>query len=214
MSSKVVRGASPDQIAVWQPAITGAAPGRPAAPTTASPSREPDQQMQQREQAAYQRGLQEGEARARQQGAAQAQAELQAALGRIGKTVDEISSLRSRLRHEAEEDVVKLAMAIARRILNRELATDPGALLGLVRSALDKLDGRELHRVRLNPQDAPVVQQFLQTLGTPRKIELFPDPALARGSAILESNHGSLDASIDTQLNEIARGFADLVRRS
>jgi flagellar assembly protein FliH len=160
--------------------------------------------------AAYQRGLQEGEAGGRQQAAVQ----IQASLERLARTVEEIASIRPRLRHDAEEDVVKLALAIARRILCRELSTDPAALLGLVRAALDKLDGRGLHRIRANPQDAAALQQHFQQVTTPYKIEVFPDPALERGAAVFETEHGSLDASVDTQLNEIERGFADLVRRS
>ena len=48
----------------------------------------------------------------------------------------------------------------------------------------------------------------------PRRIEVTADPSLAPGSAILESTGGSLDASVDTQLHEIERGFADLARRA
>ena len=40
------------------------------------------------------------------------------------------------------------------------------------------------------------------------------DAALQRGAAIFETAQGSLDASVDTQLNEIECGFADLMRRS
>lgn len=169
-----------------------------------------ERQLNERVQAAYQRGLQEGEAGGRQQAAAQLQPELQ----RLARTIEEIASTRPRLRHEAEEDVVKLAVAIARRILYREIATDPAALLGLVRAALDKLDVRGVHRVRTNPQDAGVLQQHFQNMGTPYKIEVLADPALERGAVMFETEHGSLDASVETQLNEIERGFADLVRRS
>lgn len=169
-----------------------------------------ERELNDRVQASYKRGLEEGEAAARQQSAAQ----LQTALERLARTIEEIAGGRQRLRHEAEEDVVKLALAIARRILYRELATDASALLGLVRAAFDKLDGRGIHRVRANPQDAPILQQYFQQMGTPYKIEVFADQTLQRGAALFETEHGSFDASIDTQIDEIGRGFADLVRRS
>ena len=60
-----------------------------------------------------------------------------------------------RFRHEAEEDVVELALAIARRILHRELTVAPEALLGLVKAALEKIEAREVHRVRVSREDAP-----------------------------------------------------------
>jgi len=171
--------------------------------------REFDAEKKKECKAAYDRGVAEGTAAGRQQGAAQ----IQPVIEKLTRTVEELAAVKPRLRHEAEEDVVKLALAIARRILYRELATAPEALLGLVRSALDKLDGREVHRLRVNPQDAAIIQQKLQSVGSVRKIEIVGDPSLQRGAAIFETPHGALDASVDTQLNEIERGFADLVRR-
>ena len=171
--------------------------------------REVERRMNDEKQAAYQRGLQEGEANSRQWAA-----QYQAGLEQLKRSIDEITRMKPRLRHEAEEDVVKLALAIARRILYREIATDPTALLGLVRAALDKLDGRSVQRLRTNPQDAGVFQQHFQQIALPYHIEVLPDPALARGAAVFETQHGSLDASVEMQLNEIERGFADLVRHS
>lgn len=169
-----------------------------------------ERQMNERVQTAHKKGFAEGEAAGRQQATAQ----FNSALEKISRSVAEIVSLKSRLHHEAEEDVVKLAIGIARRILYREITTDPTALAGLVRAALDKLDGREVQRLRANPQDAPVLQQQLQQIGMPRKIDVVPDASLQRGSAIFETTHGSLDASAETQLNEIDRGFTDLLKRA
>jgi flagellar assembly protein FliH len=225
MSSRLDRGGLASEAVSWEPPLRyGAQPvrGRESAAygqQLASGDAEDavgdlERQAEARVQAAYQRGLQEGDAGARQQGAAQ----IQSALEQIVRTAAELAGHKPRLRHEAEEDVVKLAMAVSRRILHREIATDPEALRGLVRSALDKLDGREICRVRANPQDAPVLEKHFQdmfeNLSLPRKIEIFTDAALGRGAAIFETAHGALDASVDTQLQEIERGFTDLMRRS
>jgi flagellar assembly protein FliH len=122
--------------------------------------------------------------------------------------------MRQRLRHEAEEDVVALAIAIARRVLHREITMDPEALLGLAKAALEKIDVRELHRVRMHPQSAPLLQEYLEKIGLPRRVEVFADPGLERGAVILETGRGTLDASVESQLVEIERGFADMVRHA
>jgi len=158
---------------------------------------------------AHQQAFQEGQAAARREYAAQTEAmSLQ-----LARAVEELSGLRQRFRHEAEEDVVALAIAIARRILHRELTVAPEALLGLVKAALEKIDLREVHRVRVSRADAAMIAQHLEKMGLPRPIEVIADPGLERGSAILDSSRGALDASVETQLAEIERGFADLVRR-
>ncbi len=178
--------------------------------------REPDtraaqveDEAEQRALAAYQQGLQEGHAAAREMSA-----QMDVINGRLARTLEELTGVRQRFRHEAEEDVVALALAIARRILHRELTMAPEALLGLVKAALEKIDGRELHSVRVHPGDAAMIQQHFEKMGLPRRVEVIADPGLERGAAILDSSRGALDASVDTQLSEIERGFADLVRRS
>ena len=154
-------------------------------------------------------GFEEGQAAAGKAYAAQ----LEAMQVKLARTIEEITSLRPRFRQEAERDVVALALAIARRILHRELTVDPEALLGVVKAALARMDVQEANQVRVSPQDAAMVQAFFQKMGIPRKIEIISDTGLAPGSVILESDRGALDASVDTQIDEIERGFADLVRR-
>src|SRR5579872_845231 len=183
---------------------------RPQTAQSDASSPDVEKQIQDRIAAAQRATYQEGEAAGRQAAVVQ----LQPIMERMARTIDEVAGFRGRLRHEAEADVVSLAMAISRRILNRELATDPEALLGLVRSALDKLDGREVHRVRAQAQDAAVLRQFFERLGSPHKIEVYADPSLPPGSAIFETTNGSLDASVEAQLKEIERGFTDVIRRS
>jgi flagellar assembly protein FliH len=161
-------------------------------------------------QSAYQRGFTEGKAAGRQEMSTQ----IEAMNNKLARTIEELTGLRQRFRHEAEEDVVALALATARRILHRELTVEPEALLGLVKAALEKIELREVQRVRVSREDAPMVQQCLEKMGLPHRVEVIADPSLERGAAILDSNRGTLDASIETQLAEIERGFADLMRRT
>src|SRR6266853_3040368 len=74
-----------------------------------------DEEAEQRRQAAYQQGLQDGLAAAQREMFAQ----VDVMNGRLARTIEELTGLRQRFRHEAEEDLVALALAIARRILYR-----------------------------------------------------------------------------------------------
>lgn len=144
-------------------------------------------------------------------GMARSASRLDPLVARFSQTIEQLASQRSRLRREAEQDLVKLAVAIARRVLHREMSVDPQALLGVVRAALDKLDAREVHRVRFNPEDLEILRGRVDA---GRSVELTGDPALERGAVIFETTRGVLDASVETQLGEIERGLADLVRSS
>jgi flagellar assembly protein FliH len=214
MSSKLHRGGVPPQPMAWPRAPSG--PGEvqsyPSAayPSTADPVTHSASYSDDTGPAAHQQAFQEGQAAGRQEMLAQ----MEALTVRLARSIEELSGLRPRFRHEAEQDLVALSIAIARRILHRELTVSPEALLGLVKAALEKIELREVHRVRVAREDAPMIEQYLEKIGPPRRVEVVADATLVRGSVLLDSTRGVLDASVETQLAEIERGFADLVRRT
>jgi flagellar assembly protein FliH len=217
MSSRVRRGiAATAQPVVWRKAEKGRADSlataRPAdgTDTQEAQRRQSEVELEQRCQLAQAHGRKEGEAAAH----ARAEAKIEELASRLARSIEEITGVRQRLRHEAEQQIVALSLAVARRILHRELTVEPEAVTGLLKAALERLDVRELHRIRVHPDTAPLLERHLEKIGLPRKVELIADPALERGALILESDSGSLDASVETQLAEIERGFADLVRRT
>ena len=155
-------------------------------------------------------GFDEGLAAGRHQAAA----EVQPVLERMARTIDEIGQMRARLRKEAEGDLVKLALAIARRVIRRELAIDPDALRGLVLAALEKLKGQEISRIRVHPGHAGPLAAALPPASGGSPLEIVPDPSCQPGGVVFETSRGNLDAGVETQLSEIERGLADRLRRS
>jgi len=156
----------------------------------------------------FQRGFSEGRA----VGHDQATAELQPVMDRLSRSLADLASVRSRVRKTAEADLLKLAIAIARRVLHRELTLDPGSIEGLIRVALEKLESRELCRVRVHPDQEPIIRTLLARFSA-APVELVPDPTLQCGDVMFETAHGTLDGSIEAQLQEIERGFADRLSR-
>ena len=167
------------------------------------------QDRERSEQEAYQRGFSEGNNVGREQ----AKAELQPVLDQLGKSLAALSSLRSRIRSEAEGELLKLAIAIARRVLHRELTLDPESIEGLIRVALEKLQTRELSRIRVHPDQESAIRNALERFSNSHKVELVADSSMQCGDVVFETAHGNLDASIEAQLREIERGFADRLRR-
>ena len=156
----------------------------------------------------YQRGFSEG----RSVGHDQATVELQPVMDRLSRSLADLASVRSRVRKTAEADLLKLAIAIARRVLHRELTLDPGSIEGLIRVALEKLESRELCRVRVHPDQEPIIRTLMARFSA-APVELVPDPTLQCGDVMFETAHGTLDGSIEAQLQEIERGFADRINR-
>jgi len=96
--------------------------------------------------------------------------------------------------------------------VHRELTIDPESISGLVKVALEKLQSREVSRVRTHPEYEPVLRSLLDRFGA-SQMPVSADPSLQRGDVLFETPHGTLDASIESQLREIERGFADRLQR-
>ena len=222
MSSKLL---DPERVGEAQPMVwrnIGREPAgvsQPAAQSSQTPKgpaqqqdriQEVEREMEQRTKQAHQQGYAAGQAA----GAQQASQELEPVLARIARSIEELSALRRKIRGEVEEDAVRLAIAVSRKIMYREITVDADALLGLVKAAFQRVDAREIQRLRVHPDDAAGLQRNLHADGMPSRLEISADPSLERGAVILETTRGNLDASIGTQLQEIERGFLDVVKRN
>jgi flagellar biosynthesis/type III secretory pathway protein FliH len=119
-------------------------------------------------------------------------------------------SARSRQRmqqfeEQAEPQLTQLALTIARRILGRELELRPNAVAGLIKRALgDKARQRCDVFLRVNPEDLAVVREhkaeLLEVLSRTTDIAIREDPNVARYGVIIETDAGTIDAQLETQL--------------
>jgi flagellar assembly protein FliH len=218
MSSKIIRG---DAARAASPVPWAAASGQAARSFKASAAHpgvdahvsarvsELEAQLDARVREARQAGLKEGQSAAEKRLAAQ----VQEAVTNLARAAAELARYRDRVRREAEQELVQLAVEIARRVLHREIAADHEALLGLTRAALQRMDAREIHRVRIHPAHASAIEASLRDLGTAQRVEVQADATLEPGGLLFETARGNYDVSVATQLREIERGFVELVQR-
>src|SRR4051794_33088350 len=196
---------------LWPSVVAGSKPDVPreAAPEPLVDLAELEREWARRVAEARATALREGQAAGRSDAAA----ELRPVLERMTRTIDELAGLRARLRREAEADTVKLAIAVARRVIRRELAVDQDALHGLVLAALEKLQAQEICRVRVHPSHVSEVAALLRKSAGGITIEVVPDGSRDPGAVVFETERGNLDASVESQLGEIERGLADALGR-
>ncbi|MEO8099779.1 MAG: FliH/SctL family protein [Acidobacteriota bacterium] len=135
-------------------------------------------------------------------------------LEQLGETIESLATTRAALFHSAQSDVLRLAMAIARRILHRELLISPDALGGIIVVVLERLEDQDVHRVRVHPSMVVRIEELLISRTGRRKVQVVSDETLSLGGCVFETQHGAVNAGIESQLSEIERGLADQLEGS
>jgi len=152
----------------------------------------------------------------RQNAQQQLRSELDAALTKnrdeISKALRAFALERQDYYRRIEGEVVELALAIARKILHREVQIDPNALAGIVRVTLEKLDTGTKVNLRVHPMEATDWRHYFacQTEDVPAP-EVHEDPAIGPRECRIETSLGSTEVGLESQLKEIETGLLDLL---
>lgn len=127
----------------------------------------------------------------------------------LHEMVTAFSEQREELLKQMRPSVVRLVVGMARRIVGRELETDREAIRRVIDEALGELGRSGRVAVRVSPADAEVLREAVDQnrWAPPSMVELdiVADPAVSSGGCVLESDYGRVDATIETQLDELAR---------
>jgi type III secretion protein L len=109
-----------------------------------------------------------------------------------------------------EQDVLRLSVKIAEKIIGREIKRDSKTLADIVANALRNVRRNESVTVRVNPGDAGKLETWREGLdptGRARFLEVVPDPRVATGGCVIESESGAVDAQLETQLRVLERAL-------
>ena len=152
----------------------------------------------------------------RAQGLAESRAKFEEQLGKeragVVKAIGDFSRERTAYYEKIEEEAVRLALSIARKILHREAQIDPLLLMGIARVALGKIEGATGVALLVHPQRAAEWRKFLAAHMEASDLpEVVEDPLLAPEQCVLRTSMGSADLSLEVQLKEIENGLMDLL---
>ncbi len=162
----------------------------------------------QREAQIRQQGVEQGKQEARKRFDEQLLKER----AQVAATLARFSEERSEYFEKVEGEVVALALSIARKVLHRESQIDPCLLAGMVRVALEKLEGATQVTVRVHPSRAAAWKQSLQAQFQSGEMpQVVEDTAQLPDGCVLQSPLGTTSLGIESQLKEIEQGLFDLL---
>ncbi len=182
---------SPEQVQAWQDAQQLLAQARQEAERIRA-------EAVQAYEDEKQRGYDEGVAMARMD-------EAERLIENATRTVDYFAGI--------EQKIVALVMNAVRRIMAD--FDDTTRVLAVVQSGLSVMRNQKQLTLRLSPEHAATVrdraQHLLERFPGVGMMDIVPDSRLKGDAAILESEMGVVEASVDLQLKAIEQGFTKLL---
>jgi flagellar assembly protein FliH len=104
---------------------------------------------------------------------------------------------KQQLRQEQRRESISLALLVAKRILGESIA-ESQTVSRVIEEALQAAEGKAL-QLRVHPNDMPAVREMLG-----ERCALVADESLSRGGCWVDTEWGSIDARLETQLSLIA----------
>jgi flagellar assembly protein FliH len=134
------------------------------------------------------------------------------------EVLEEAFRTKEKVIESAEPFLVKLSFEIAKKIVCEEISLKPDQILSIVRTAIAKVQEGEKVTICVHPEQFSFVQDkrsYLQTL-LPSQTELIilPDYKIQNGGCIVRTSFGTIDATIDTQLETIRRVLLEAGKES
>jgi len=154
-------------------------------------------QIEQVQRQAYEEGFALG----RREGLASGQVELHAQVQRLDQMMRALSAPFEGLDQQVEQELLLLTTTMLRQLVRRELKSDPGQIVAVVREAMASLPVATRNaRLYLHPEDAVLVRDALAISDAERPWRIMEDPVLTRGGCRVITDTSSIDASVETRL--------------
>ncbi len=128
----------------------------------------------------------------------------------VERGLAELEAFRSQLMKKLEENIVELALAVARKLLHHEIDEGRHRASDMVRGILTSLDvgpdGGTI-RIRLHPDDHAEILSLSKErpddFGEWNYLELVPDESMKRAQFSIDSEFGHVLYDVTQQLDEI-----------
>ncbi len=138
------------------------------------------------------------------QGRTDGQKQMQSQAQRFEQLMLALQTPFADLDQQVEQELVKLAVVVARQLVRREIKTDPGAVVAVVREAMGQLPvSSQQINLHLHPEDAALVRTALSLNDEDRRWRIVEDPVLARGDCRILTETSRIDATVEARLTAI-----------
>ena len=159
--------------------------------------------MAEAEKQAFERGFREGEQTARRLFESKAEA----AAKRYDQSIGEMAGAYRALVSAAEKNAVQLAMAIARKVIQREFHIEPMDVAAQATQALESVRTQPGIVLKVSVQDAARLRDTVDQMNL--SVVVIEDPSMKQGDFMIDTSRTHIDARIASQLEQIEKMFLE-----
>lgn len=121
-----------------------------------------------------------------------------------------VRALKEKIIAESEADLLQLVLSVSQKVLGEMVLKHKEAIHAILKQALERSLGDKI-TVRIHPKDLKKLQgddlEFRDILDRTRHIFFKEDDSMELGGCIVETEVGTIDAQLETQLKAIKKAL-------
>jgi flagellar assembly protein FliH len=163
-------------------------------------------------------GEEKGISAGEEQGLHEARLDWQNLMKESEMLINELQTSRIGVLKASEEEMLRLVISFAKSVIKVEPLAQPEIILKNIDSAINKIADVDKIIMRINTKDKAMCQahkdEFLSKLGSVTELKIIEDPTLTPGGIKIETGVGTIDATIESQANELEKVLIERFRKT
>lgn len=144
------------------------------------------------------------------------EADRQMAMEQSRQMVEDAQRNKMAIISSTETDMVRLILAISKKVIAHEIQTRPELIVEIVQQAVSYLDNPDQLRIYVNPQE---LQLLVDTLAREKlavegnrdvPVAVKPDNGISPGGCVVESGGASVDSTLETRISKVEEALLDI----
>lgn len=169
------------------------------------------------QESAYKEAFELGKEEGRQAAYAEAATEIEDVIAEIKTVAEGIRSLQPSMIAANEARIISLVNAIASRIAMKAVEEDPERIRHVLQECSQGIDPEESVTIRLNPDDRSLIENLMKnndkTWNFLEAAKFVENPDIAKGGCIIETNYGTVDATLKERVDRAWSALAERMPR-
>ena len=153
-----------------------------------------------------------------EQGKAESMTVYRESIEQANHIVDLVKMDYQKTLEKTEDVIIQLAIHTAEKILEEKLNEQPNLFIHIVKAALKEIKNQSVISIYLHPVNYEIVfeqkAELKRILENDTKLSIYINEELAENACIIEHPFGQIDATVDTQLEQIRSALNEMVMES